>query len=104
MKQTTSCKPVVSTKCQNIKYQECKEEPKETCEDRDMMIPQQEKEHKKKCLLPDNGITGAGASARGTKADLVTGKAIKIVVFTYERACVHSQNNALENQFNISMP
>ena len=74
---------MVSTKCQNIKYQECKEEPKETCEDRDMMIPNQEKEHKKKCLLPDNGITGAGLTARGTKADLVTIPRLYSLLITY---------------------
>jgi hypothetical protein len=59
-------------KCQNIKYQECKEEPKEVCEDRDMMIPSQEREHKKKCLLPD-GASGSGGvvTPRGGKTDLV---------------------------------
>ena len=46
-----------------------------------MMVPNQEKEHKKKCLLPDdgsNGSTGGSTSAvvgavtpRGNKADLV---------------------------------
>ena len=61
--------------------QECKEEPREVCEDREMMVPSQEKEHKKKCLLPDdgsNGSTGGSTSAtvgsltpRGNKADLV---------------------------------
>ena len=72
VKHTTSCKPVVSTKCQNIKYQECKELPNETCEDQDMMVPSQEKEHKKKCLLPDSGSSGAGSvTPRGGKTDLV---------------------------------
>merc|ERR1739844_485227 len=55
VKHTSSCKPVVSTKCSNIDYQECAEVPEETCETIDMKVPKQEKEHKKKCLLPDDG-------------------------------------------------
>ena len=60
MKKTTSCKPVISTKCSNIEYQECTEEPIEECVEREMMIPTQEKEHKKKCLLPDDSVPRQG--------------------------------------------
>ena len=60
VKKTTSCKPVISTKCSNIEYQECTEEPVEECVEREMMIPTQEKEHKKKCLLPDDSVPRQG--------------------------------------------
>lgn len=71
VKHTTNCHPAISTKCQNIKYQECKELPREVCEERQMMIPTQEREHKKKCLLPDIGAAGTGAvTPRGNKTDL----------------------------------
>ncbi len=66
VKHTTNCKPITSTKCQNIQFQECSEEPQELCEEIEMQVPSQEKEHKKKCLLPDDG---AGlASPRGAKS------------------------------------
>ena len=39
------------------KLQECNEVPTETCEKKDVKIPKQEKEHKKKCLLThDNAL------------------------------------------------
>ena len=48
------------------------------CEEREMMVPTQEREHKKKCLLPDagssgaaGGATGAAVTPRGSKTDLV---------------------------------
>ena len=40
--------------------QECSEEPVEECAQQEMMVPTQEKEHKKKCLLPDDGSFGTG--------------------------------------------
>merc|ERR1712018_411108 len=55
VKHTANCKPVTSTKCQSITCTECAEIPQETCETVQMQVPKQEKEHKKKCLLPDNG-------------------------------------------------
>ena len=34
--------------------QECTEVPDEQCEEKDIKVPKQEKEHKKKCLLADD--------------------------------------------------
>jgi len=68
VKHTTDCKPVVSTKCGNVEYQECTEEPEETCEEVEMRIPKQKRELKKKCLLPDDGAgVNAAITARGAK-------------------------------------
>lgn len=67
VKHTSSCEPVPSTKCQTIEYQECSEEAVETCKDQEIMVPSQEKEHKKKCLLPDDGINGVGPAPRQAK-------------------------------------
>jgi len=64
VKHVTACNPVVSTKCANINYQECAELPEETCEEIEMQLPRQEKEHKKKCLLPDDGPGAPGLAAR----------------------------------------
>lgn len=66
VKHTTNCKPTTSTKCQNINYQECAEVPQEMCETIDMKVPNQEKEHKKKCLLPDDG-TGLATPRGGNR-------------------------------------
>ncbi len=63
VRHTTDCRPVVSTKCQTLEYQECQEEPEERCEEREVMVPTQEKEHKKKCLLPDDGSFAGSASS-----------------------------------------
>merc|ERR1719412_1785916 len=70
VKNTTDCKPVVSTKCGTVQYQECTEEPIETCEEVEMRIPKQEKELKRKCLLPDDGAQVALPlpTPRGSKA------------------------------------
>jgi len=69
VKHTTNCEAVTSTKCANINYQECAEVPEEECETVEMQVPMQEKEHKKKCLLPDDGVNGnVGPTARGAKA------------------------------------
>merc|ERR1739844_672518 len=65
VKHVTACNPIVSTKCANINYQECAELPEETCEEIEMQLPRQEKEHKKKCLLPDDG---PGAPPPGARA------------------------------------
>ena len=51
----TDCKPQVSEKCNEIEYMECNEVPTEVCEKADVQEPKQEFEHKKKCLLPDDG-------------------------------------------------
>jgi len=68
VKHTTDCKPVTSTKCGNVQFQECSEEPEETCEEVEMRVPRQEKQLKKKCLLPDDGAgVNAAITARGAK-------------------------------------
>ena len=51
----TDCKPKVSNKCSEITYTECTEVPEETCEKDTVQMPNQTFEHKKKCLLPDDG-------------------------------------------------
>jgi len=63
VKHATSCEPKVTNKCQNIAFQECNEIPTEKCETKDVKIPKQEKEHKKKCLLADDNALPAGASS-----------------------------------------
>jgi hypothetical protein len=68
VKHATSCKPTTSTKCQSITYQECAEVPQELCEEVQMKVPEQEKDHRKKCLLPDDGEAGANITPRGSKA------------------------------------
>jgi hypothetical protein len=75
IKHTTNCEPATSTKCQSIEYQECSEEPVEDCSDQEMMVPVQEKEHKKKCLLPDGaGSPSQGAQARAGRLAVVQGR------------------------------
>jgi len=71
VKHTTSCQPKVSEKCASITYTECQELPNEECNTVDIQVPFQEKEHKKKCLLPDNGIapTSIGGGAADAAAD-----------------------------------
>lgn len=54
VKHTSSCLPKVTNKCQSIQFQECKEIASEKCETKDVKVPKQEKEHKKKCLLADD--------------------------------------------------
>ena len=86
MKKTTSCKPVISTKCSNIEYQECTEEPIEECVEREMMIPTQEKEHKKKCLLPDDSVPRQGrvvVQGRGEQRQGRTPSQIPIIIFIF---------------------
>merc|ERR1712150_413256 len=63
VKHATSCEPKVTNKCQSIAFQECNEIPTEKCEKRDVKIPKQEKEHKKKCLLADDNALPASATA-----------------------------------------
>ena len=55
---STDCKPKVSDKCNEIEYMECNEIPTETCEPAIIKMPNQTYEHKKKCLLPDDGSIG----------------------------------------------
>lgn len=52
---TIDCRPITSKKCQTINFRECFEEPQEDCKMVTMKVPMQEKEHKKKCLLPADG-------------------------------------------------
>ena len=51
----TDCKPKTSQKCNEIEYMECTEEEKQECPKTTVQMPTQEFEHKKKCLLPDDG-------------------------------------------------
>ena len=55
---TTSCEPETSSKCGTIVYQECHEEALEDCRPVEINYPEQEKEHKKKCLLAEDGGSG----------------------------------------------
>ena len=49
-----------------LQFQECTEEPQEKCEEVEMSVPKQEKQLKKKCLLPDDGANvNAAITARG---------------------------------------
>ena len=43
-------------------WQECNEVPTENCEEKEVKIPKQEKEHKKKCLLADDNSLPASAT------------------------------------------
>ena len=106
VKNTTDCKPVVSTKCGTVQYQECTEEPQETCEEVEMRIPKQEKELKRKCLLPDDGAqvalplpTPRGSKALGREnlgAIVAAAKAqalpwlMKTEVWNYFCICIHT--------------
>ena len=51
----TDCKPKTSQKCNEIEYMECIEEEKQECPKTTVQMPTQTFEHKKKCLLPDDG-------------------------------------------------
>lgn len=73
VKHTTSCEPKVTNKCQSIAFQECNEVPTETCENKDVKIPKQEKEHKKKCLLADDNSLPAGATSAPAAAPAASG-------------------------------
>ena len=55
---TTSCEPETSSKCETIDYQECFEEALEDCRPVEVNYPEQHKEHKKKCLLAEDGRSG----------------------------------------------
>eukprot|EP00096_Caligus_rogercresseyi_P012849 TRINITY_DN5515_c0_g1_i1.p1 TRINITY_DN5515_c0_g1~~TRINITY_DN5515_c0_g1_i1.p1 ORF type:complete len:414 (+),score=114.53 TRINITY_DN5515_c0_g1_i1:37-1278(+) len=70
VKHSTNCVPVKQTKCKTIVYQECQEEPVENCSEQEIMIPMQEKEHKKKCLLPDNG-SGFPSKPKGASEESI---------------------------------
>lgn len=53
VKNTSHCTPHVRHDCKMIAYQECTEVPKMSCEHTHLHKPMQEKQHRKKCLLPD---------------------------------------------------
>ena len=47
----------------NITYpQQCEEVQNEKCQDKDVKVPKQMKEHKKKCLLPDDAAMSGDTS------------------------------------------
>jgi hypothetical protein len=54
VKSTTNCISKTRNDCKHIYFQECREIPIPTCEPKYVHKPTQAKEHKKKCLLPDN--------------------------------------------------
>ena len=71
---------MISTKCSNIEYQECTEEPVEECVEREMMIPTQEKEHKKKCLLPDDSVPRQGRLVVQGRGEQRQGRRVKLYI------------------------
>jgi len=60
VKSSASCKPAKSTKCKQLEWQECSESPVETCVDRDVSEPHQEREHRQKCILTDGSVPRQG--------------------------------------------
>jgi hypothetical protein len=63
VKHTTSCEPKVTNKCKDIQFQECNEVPDPQCKKKEVKIPKQEKEHKKKCLLADDDSLPSSATS-----------------------------------------
>ena len=55
---TTRCEAETSSICETIDYQECFEEAVEDCLPVEINYPEQHKEHKKKCLLAEDGRSG----------------------------------------------
>ena len=55
VKNTTNCVTTPRTDCKYVKWEECREEPVTMCEAKLVHVPTQEKVHRKKCLLPDDG-------------------------------------------------
>ena len=55
---TTDCQPQTTNKCKTIEYTECFEEPTEECHRVTVEVPRQDYEHKKKCLLTEDGGGG----------------------------------------------
>jgi len=53
VKNTTSCWVEPKSKCKYIKWQECREIPVTNCQSKLVHVPEQEKIHRKKCLLPN---------------------------------------------------
>jgi hypothetical protein len=52
---TTDCTSTTRPDCKNISWQECREVPVTNCQAKSVHVPMQEKLHRKKCLLPDEG-------------------------------------------------
>jgi len=104
VKNTTDCKPVVSTKCGTVQYQECTEEPQETCEEVEMRIPKQEKELKRKCLLPDDGAQVALPlpTPRGSKA--LGRENLGAIVAAAKAQALAEQVNAEESRRSFARP
>ena len=55
VKNTTNCVTTPRTDCKYVKWEECREEPVTMCQPKLVHVPTQEKVHRKKCLLPDDG-------------------------------------------------
>merc|ERR1712203_724634 len=56
---TTDCTSATRPDCKNISWQECREVPVTNCQPKSVHVPMQEKQHRKKCLLPDEGQDAA---------------------------------------------
>jgi len=52
---TTDCTSTTRPDCKTISWQECREVPVTNCQAKSVHVPMQEKQHRKKCLLPDEG-------------------------------------------------
>jgi len=52
---TTHCQSQPRQDCKSISWKECSEVPVKNCEPKSVHIPMQEKQHRKKCLLHDEG-------------------------------------------------
>merc|ERR1719220_1775194 len=59
---TTDCTSATRPDCKNISWQECREVPVTNCQPKSVHVPMQEKQHRKKCLLPDEGQDAAPPS------------------------------------------
>ena len=55
VKNTTNCVTTPRTDCKYVKWEECREEAVTTCQPKLVHVPTQEKVHRKKCPLPDDG-------------------------------------------------
>lgn len=101
VKHTNACQPKVSNKCQSIQFQECKEIATEKCENKDVKVPKQEKEHKKKCLLADdNALPATAAPAYPTAAPTPSAYPTPAPTNTYNEPAVDT--NVLRSDSNIT--
>ena len=67
VKKKTHCKPQTQEKCEDIKYTETEQIPKEVCTEEYIKIPIQEIEHKRKCLMRNNNNNTQLLTVESTK-------------------------------------